>query len=152
MPLRLRPTYFSALETRVTGLGQPQNLTAPVGRIRLDRDQVVALEGPDIAAERRAIHDQIRRERVDRHRALALEPREDPILGGAQPGGRQIPIVELGDVAGSLAQGEAVAIGRIWKRCRNHGQPLGKLWAVRSASVPILCAYTPFWGMLKSGA
>src|SRR5580700_11356438 len=120
MPLRLRPTYFSALETRVTGLGQPQNLTAPVGRIRLDRDQIVALERPDIASERRAIQDQLRRERVDRHRALTLEPREDPILGRSQPRGRQMPIVELGDVAGGLAQGEAVAIGRVWKRSRSH--------------------------------
>jgi hypothetical protein len=46
-------------------------------------------------------------------------------LGRTQPRGRQIPIVELGDVAGGLAHGEAVAIGRIWKRSRGHGQPLG---------------------------
>jgi hypothetical protein len=43
--LRLHPVFLSALETRVAGPGQPQNLTAPVGRIWLDRDQAVASRG-----------------------------------------------------------------------------------------------------------
>src|ERR1700730_12351257 len=121
--LPLRPTFLSALETRVTGLGQAQDLAAPIGRVRLDRDQLVAFEGPDIAPERCTIDDQLGGERVDRHRAVALEPREDPVLGRTQPRGRQIPIVELGDVARGLPHREAVAIGGVWKRSRGHGQP-----------------------------
>ena len=44
--LRLHPVPFSALETRFAGLGQVQDLAAPVGRVRLDRDQAVAFKGP----------------------------------------------------------------------------------------------------------
>src|SRR5258705_2390743 len=109
--LRPRPVFLGGPKTRVASLGQPQYLTAPVGRIRLDRDQAVALQRPDIAAKRRTIHNQLGGKRIDRHRALTLKPREDPVLDRAQPGRRQVPIVELGDVADGLAHGEAVAIG-----------------------------------------
>ena len=46
MLLRLHPELFGALQTCFAGLRQVQYLAAPVGRIRLDRDQAVAFKGP----------------------------------------------------------------------------------------------------------
>ena len=54
-PLCLRPVFLGAPEACVAGPGHLQTLTAPVRRIRLDRDQSIALKRPDIAAKRRAV-------------------------------------------------------------------------------------------------
>src|SRR5262245_17077824 len=145
MLLRLHPAPFGKPETRSASLGQTQDLAGPVGRVRLDRNQTVAFKGLDIAAKRRAIQDQLRGKRVDRHRALTLEPREYPILRRTQPDSSEIPVIELGDVAGGLPHGEAVAIVGIRKRSRGHGQPSSDTPAL----LPNLRAYTPSMSMLK---
>ena len=58
-------------------------------RARLDFDPPVALQGQDVAAEGRAVHHQLGRQRVDRHRPEALQPTEDRELRCAQPARRQ---------------------------------------------------------------
>ena len=67
--------------------------------------------GQDVAAERRAVHDEVGGEGVDGHGAVAPEARQDRVLGRAQAGGRQAVVVELGDVSGGLTEGQAAALG-----------------------------------------
>src|ERR1700682_2876078 len=93
-----------------------QLLLAPVGSTGDDRDEAVALEGEDVAAEGRAIHDQVSREGVDSQGAMALEAAQDRDLGGAQSGGRQAVVVELAHVAGGLAERQAAALSKGGRR------------------------------------
>jgi len=82
--LRLHPAFRGCLEPLLASPGQVQLLAAAVGRSRLDPDQPVALERQDVAPERRAIHDHLRRELIDGHRRLPSQLREDGVLGRAQ--------------------------------------------------------------------
>src|SRR6266536_1621690 len=107
--LRVRPAFRGGLEPLLASPGQVQLLAAAVGRSRLDPDQPVALQRQDVAPERRAIHDHLRRELIDGHRRLPSQLREDGELGRAQAARRQEPVVELRHVPSSLAHGEAIA-------------------------------------------
>src|SRR5215468_4881260 len=109
--LRLGPHFMTPLKPRLACSGQAQNPAAPVRRIRFDYDQAVAFERAHVATQRRAIHDQLGRERIYRHRALPLEFGENSVLRGSQARcGHEILIVELRDIAGRLADSEAVAL------------------------------------------
>ena len=100
----------------------PQFLEAAVGAARSDRDQPVAFERADVAAEGGAVHDQLGRELVDRHRPAPLQPGEDAVLAGAQPRARQMPIVKLRHIARRLSHREAVAIRQVRLRLRYHAR------------------------------
>ena len=92
------------------GIGQAQLAAAAVGGGGDDLDQPVALQRQDVAAERRAIHDQQTRERVDRHRTLAPQPAQYRELGGAQPDRREKLVIELRDMPRRLADRQAIAL------------------------------------------
>src|SRR5260370_10727887 len=118
--LRLCPCPEPGLEPLLADLGQVKLFCAPVGWCRFDPDQPVSLQRLDVTPECRAIHDHLIGKGVDRERSSALELRQDGELGGAQPGGRQELIIELGAVASGGADGEAVAILRSWQAYGLH--------------------------------
>src|ERR1700720_935703 len=100
----------SIAEASCTGLGQPQRLAPAITAPPLDGDQTVTLQRQDIPSEGGAVHDHIRGKGVDRHRSQSPRFSQYRKLRRAQPARCQKLIVELCDVPGGLAHGEAVAI------------------------------------------
>ena len=109
--LHLRLAPQAARNTKPLGacLGQVQLLAAAIQRPVLDADEAVTLQRQHGTSQRRTIHDQLARERVDRQRSQPFQLRQDRKLRRAQPGRRQALVVELGDVTGGLAQRQAIA-------------------------------------------
>ncbi len=73
--------------------------------------QATHLERPQVVAERGAIHDERLGQRIDRDRPPPVDLDEQAPLRGAQPERHERLIVELGHLAGRLAQGQAIARG-----------------------------------------
>ncbi len=119
--LRRGPVLRGGAQAGLARVGQLQLLAAPIGVVRRDRDQAIALERPEVAAERRAVHHELGGERVDRHRPEMAELGQHRELGGTQPARRQMPVVELGHVPRGLAHRQTGAdlggqIGRVLHR------------------------------------
>jgi hypothetical protein len=71
-------------------------------------DQAVSLQWKDVATESRAVQHEALGEVVDGHGTQPIEFGQNRELSGAQSGGSQNLVVELGDVACRLAQGQAI--------------------------------------------
>src|SRR5215472_12257522 len=102
------PAFDGGPEALGSGLGQPDFPAAAVAASGDDRDEPLALERLEIAAERCTIHDKIRGECADRHRPEAAQPGQDRELRRAQPRRAEKLIIELGHVPGSLAQRQTI--------------------------------------------
>src|ERR1700730_2253175 len=122
--LRRGPSLARRLQALLTHLCQVEFLGAPVGRRRFDPDQTIPLQRQDVASERRAIHDHVPGERVDRQRSQPFEPGENRELGCAKATRRQELIVELRDVPSRRSDSETVAFLGPWWGCGRHPQIL----------------------------
>src|SRR5262249_45333601 len=111
--LRLPPGFERGATPFGPCFSQSQFLAAAIDPSRANRDQALALQRQNVAAERGAVHDELGGKRIDRHGAPALQPCKNEILGRAQAERRQKLIIELRDMTGCLAQRQAVARGRI---------------------------------------
>src|SRR5579871_231137 len=107
--LRARPGRECRGEARGAGAGETELLAAPVGFAAPDRDQTVALQRQNIAAERGAAHHQIGGQRIDGHWPLPFELRQDRILRGAQAAWTEEAVVKLRYLARRLPQCQTIA-------------------------------------------
>jgi hypothetical protein len=85
-----------------------------------DHQQPFTFQWPDGTAKRRAVHHHRFREFVDGERPEPVQLREDRILRRPQALGGQVAVVDLADVAGGLAQGQAIALAAV----AGHGRLL----------------------------
>jgi hypothetical protein len=108
--LRSCPSVDTRPKPSCAGLGQPHLLAAAISLSSLDGDQAVSFQRQKVPSEGRPVHDEVCGKGVDRHRPQPAQLCEDRKLRRAQPARRQKLIVKLGDVPGSLACGEAVAV------------------------------------------
>src|SRR5213592_2318317 len=108
--LRLAPQPARNTKPLGTCPGQMQFLAAAIQASVLYADEAVTLQWKHGPSQCRAIHYELACERVDRKRSQPFQLRQDRKLRRAQAGGSQALVVELGDVAGRLAQRQTIAL------------------------------------------
>src|SRR3954451_15379860 len=109
--LRLLPEGLGVSELAHSGRGDGEGAAAAVGRVHADSDETVALERTQVPSQRRPVHAQLGRERLDASGTGPMQYAQERELGGPQPGRRQEAVTGLREMPRGPAHGEAGAWG-----------------------------------------